>query len=68
MKRGKDLTSMVLGCKGVTDLVWRNIIILLFNTLHSIARNEQGGQEKTTIILALVMTAQCHKKVDDEMQ
>ncbi len=59
---------MVLGCKSVANLVWRNITILLLNTLHSIARNEQGGQEKTIVILALIMMVQCHEKVDDEMQ
>jgi hypothetical protein len=59
---------MVLGCKSVANLVWRNIAILLFNTLHSIARNDQGGWEKTIVILALIMTAQCHKKLDGGMQ
>jgi hypothetical protein len=58
---------MVLGCKSVVDLVWHNITILLLNTFHSIVRNEQGGWEKTTVILALIMTTQCHKKVDGGM-
>jgi hypothetical protein len=41
-------------------------MMMLFSTLRSIARNEQGGG-KTTIILALVMTTQHCKKVDGEM-
>jgi hypothetical protein len=59
---------MVLGFKSDVDLVWHNIAILLFNALHSITRNEQGGREKTIVILALITIAQCHKKVDDRMQ
>ncbi len=57
---------MNLGCRSVVNLVWRNTMMMLFSTLRSIARNEQGGG-KTTIILALVMTTQHCKKVDGEM-